>query len=184
MSKKQFNLFFSWQSEDTKSRNTIEVALQNAVEELSDQGIQLIIDHSTLGESGMPTIDQTILRKIDACDIFLADITPMSINYSQTLGNGQTITKEVPNPNVLLELGYAMSALGVGYVIVVAHQGKWNPANMPFDINHHRIYTFNSSNCYLTSSILQVIEYIKKNGSHRHLDEPYFINLIKICGKI
>ena len=45
---------------------------------LDDRGIRLEIDHSTLGESGMPSIDQTILRKIDACDIFLADVTPVA----------------------------------------------------------------------------------------------------------
>lgn len=148
------------------------------MEELSYNGINLEIDLSTLGESGMPSIDQTILRKIDACDIFLADITPIH-NYRQTLNNGQQVTKEIPNPNVLLELGYAMSALGVGYVIVAAHQGTWIPANLPFDINHHTIYSFTSSNCNLTSHIHEVVEYIKKNGRHRHLDTPYLINWIE-----
>ena len=126
----------------------------------------------------MPSIDQTILRKIDACDIFLADVTPV-INYQKMSGNGMQVRKEVPNPNVLLELGYAMSALGVGYVIVVAHQGIWIPENMPFDINHRAIYSFTSSNCDLTSRILDVIEYIKRNGRHRHLDKSYLINWIE-----
>ena len=178
MSRKQYKLFFSWQSEDTKSRKLLDTALQNAIEALSDKGIILEIDHSTLGESGIPSIDQTILRKIDSCDIFLADITPVC-NYQQILGNGSQVTKEVPNPNVLLELGYAMSALGVGYVIVTAHQGKWIPANMPFDINHRTIYSFTSSDCNLTSRILDVVDYIKKNGPHRHLDKPYLINWIE-----
>lgn len=163
---RQYKLFFSWQSEDKKSRKTLDVALQNAVEALNDRGIRLEIDHSTLGESGMPSIDQTILRKIDACDIFLADVTPVT-TYQKSSGNGMQVSKDVPNPNVLLELGYAMSALGVGYVIVAAHQGNWIPENMPFDINHRAIYSFTSSNCDLTSRILEVIEYIKKYGRHR-----------------
>lgn len=175
MSKNQYKLFFSWQSEDTKSRKVLEKSLQDTIKTLGNKGIVLEIDHSTLGESGLPSIDQTILRKIDSCDIFLADITPVC-NYKVTLGNGTQVTKEVPNPNVLLELGYAMSALGVGYVIVAAHQGTWIPANMPFDINHRTIYSFSSSNCTLTSRILDVISYIKKNGRHRHLDKPYLIN--------
>ena len=159
---RQYKLFFSWQSEDKKSRKTLDVALQNAVEALNDRGIRLEIDHSTLGESGMPSIDQTILRKIDACDIFLADVTPVT-TYQKSSGNGMQVSKDVPNPNVLLELGYAMSALGVGYVIVAAHQGNWIPENMPFDINHRAIYSFTSSNCDLTSRILEVIEYIGLN---------------------
>lgn len=174
----QYKIFFSWQSEDTKSKNTLDKALQNAVDALNDTGIRLEVDHSTIGESGMPSIDQTILRKIDACDIFLADITP-TCNYQQILGNGRKVTKEVPNPNVLLELGYAMSALCVEYVIVAAHQGMWIPANMPFDINHRTIYSFTSSDCDLTSRILGVIEYIKKNGRHRHLDKSYLSNWIE-----
>mgnify|MGYP002858761957 CR=1 FL=1 len=177
--KKQYTLFYSWQSEDSKGRKLLEAALQKSVETLKDdEGIELTVDHSTLGESGMPSIDQTILRKIDACDIFLADITPVC-NYQHTLGNGQTVTKEVPNPNVLVELGYAMSALGVGYVITVAHQGTWVPNNLPFDINHRSIYTFSSSSCDLTSQILEVIAFIKKNGSHRHLDKPYPVYLFE-----
>lgn len=171
---RSYKLFFSWQSEDVKSKSVLEAALNVAVESLETKGVKLVIDYSTLGESGMPSIDQTILRKIDSCDIFLADITPVC-NYKHKLGNGQEVTKEVPNPNVLVELGYAMSALGVGYVITAAHQGAWVPGNLPFDINHRSIYSFNSTNCNLTYLISEVIEYIGKNGRHRHLDKPYWI---------
>ncbi len=45
---RQYKLFFSWQSEDKKSRKTLDVALQNAVDALDDRGIRLGIDHSTL----------------------------------------------------------------------------------------------------------------------------------------
>ena len=136
-----YRVFYSWQSEDNKSRKALELALDSSIDTLKQKGIDLEIDHSTLGESGTPSIDQTILRKIDACDIFLADITPVC-KYNQTLGNGVLVTKEVPNPNVLLEMGYAMSALGVGYVIATAHQGKWIPRDLPFDINHDTITPF------------------------------------------
>ena len=179
MKAKTYRLFFSWQSEDTKSQKILEDALQRAVDEIKDKyGLIVEIDYSTLGESGMPSINQTILRKIDACDMFLADVTPVC-NYQQKVGNGLTVNKETPNPNVLLELGYAMSALGVGYVIVAAHQGKWLPKDLPFDINHHSIYCFKSSSCELTSLILEVIYYITRNGRHRHLDKPYLVNLIE-----
>ena len=35
---RQCKLFFSWQSEDKKSRKTLDVALQNAVDALNDRG--------------------------------------------------------------------------------------------------------------------------------------------------
>jgi len=52
----------------------------------------------------MPSIDQAILRKIDACDIFLADVTPMT-TYQKSSGNGMQASRDVHNLNILLELG-------------------------------------------------------------------------------
>lgn len=175
---KKYTLFFSWQSDEKKSRQILERALLTACDELEEkEEIKVEVDYSTLGESGMPSIDQTILRKIDNCDLFLADITPVC-KYDQQQGNGQVVTKEVPNPNVLIELGYAMSALGVDYVIPVAHNGTWLTQNLPFDINHHSLYTFDSNNCNLSERIFAVINFIKKNGGHRHQDKPFLINWI------
>jgi|GEM_PF-1771374 len=172
---KEYTLFFSWQSDEKKSRQILEQALSTACKELAEkEGIILKVDHSTLGETGMKSIDQTILRKIDNCDLFMADITPVC-NYTASTGNGQRVTKEVPNSNVLVELGYAMSALGVDYVIPVAHKGKWVPQNLPFDINHRTLYTFDSSKCDLAELIPPYIEYICKHGGHRHQDKPYMV---------
>lgn len=178
---KSYTIFYSWQSDSKdKSRNHIQKALSIAQKTLIENyGIQIKIDQSTLGESGMPSIDQTILRKIDNCDIFLCDLTPV-VSYEKQEGNGITVKKEVPNPNVLLELGYAMSAVGVNYIIPVAHQGTWLPANMPFDINHHSLYCFTKDSCDLVSRILDVVNYIKKNGSHRHLDEPFWYHKMSV----
>lgn len=172
---KKYSLFFSWQSDEKKSRRILDSALLVAKEELEkNEGILLEIDHSTLGETGMQYIDQVILRKIDNCDLFLADVTPIC-NYAQQTGNGQEVIKEVPNSNVLIELGYAMSALGVDYVIPVAHKGKWIPQNLPFDINHRTLYSFDSTNCNLAELILPYINYIRDHGGHRHLDKPYYV---------
>lgn len=153
---KIYTIFYSWQSDTKdKSRKIIEEALSEAKTSLlENRGITIEIDHSTLGECGMPSIDQAILRKIDNCDIFLCDLTPV-VKYEKEEGNGNTINKQVPNPNVLIELGYAMSAVGVNYIIPVAHQGKWSPNELPFDINHHAVCCFTANNCNLTEAILK-----------------------------
>lgn len=166
--KKEFKIFFSWQSDTQKNeKHIIESALESAKNELlSSYGYEVVIDHSTLGESGMPAIDYTIMQKIDACDVFICDLTPI-IAFDKSLGNGNSQKKEIPNPNVLLELGFAMSAVGDRYIIPVAHQGKWNANDLPFDINHKRVFAFNSSDCNLTQPILEVIKEIRKNGKHR-----------------
>ena len=180
-----YTIFYSWQSDSKdKSSKIIEKALFEAKNSLlENKEISIEVDHSTLGECGMPSIDQTILRKIDNCDIFLCDLTPV-VKYEKTEGNGNTIIKQVPNPNVLIELGYAMSAVGVNYIIPVAHQGKWSPNELPFDINHHAVYSFTEKNCNLAEVIFKVVLFIKRNGGHRHLDKPYWLhNLSVICAK-
>ena len=93
----------------------------------------------------------------------MADITPVC-QYDQETGNGQKVKKEVPNSNVLIELGYAMSALGVDYVIPVAHKGKWVPQNLPFDINHRTLFTFDSKNSNLAEH--EYIENWKKEKNN------------------
>lgn len=173
---KEFTLFFSWQSDDNKTKRIISDAITKAVNDIRVYHKYTIkVEESTSNVPGAPQIVSTILDKIDSCDIFLADITPVC-SYPKLLGNGQISTKQVPNPNVLMELGYAMSAVGMHYTICVAHQGEWNPNDLPFDINHNRVYPFTSSNCDLSDKILDVVEYIKKNGRHRHKAAPYFIH--------
>lgn len=139
---KEFKLFFSWQSDDNKTKKILSDAIKKAVKDIRVyHNYNITIEESTSNTSGSPQIVQTILDKIDSCDIFLADITPVC-NYSKQLGNNQSITKQVPNPNVLMELGYALSAVGMYYTICAAHQGEWNSNDLPFDINHNRIYAF------------------------------------------
>ena len=173
---KEFKLFFSWQSDDNNTKKIISEALTNAVQTIRVyHNYSITIEESTSNTPGSPQIVQTILDKIDSCDIFLADITPVC-SYDKPLGNGLVDIKQVPNPNVLMELGYAMSAVGMNYTICVAHQGSWNSNDLPFDINHNRIYSFTSSNCDLSKSILEVIGYINKHGRHRHKAIPYLIH--------
>lgn len=177
---KELKLFFSWQSDNNKTKKIISDAINKAVHNIKvHHGYSIVIEESTSNVPGTPQIVSTILDKIDSCDIFLADVTPVC-SYSKAQGNGQTNNKQVPNPNVLMELGYAMSAVGMDYSICVAHQGQWNPNELPFDINHNRIYQFTSSNCDLYDSILQVINHIKKHGRHRHKTTPYLIHRFKL----
>lgn len=180
--KKTYTIFYSWQSDTRgREREIIEHALNVAAQSLErDHGYKIEIDNSTLGEPGMPNITQTIMRKIDSCDIFICDMTPVA-KLEKVDGNGQRVTKQLPNSNVLLELGYAMSAVGINYIIPLAHQGTWQASEMPFDINHNKIILFTKDNCDLTESINNIVEYIKSNGKHRQMDEPYWVCMAKQC---
>lgn len=97
--------------------------------DLSTANLRVTLDEATRGEPGSPDIPSTILAKIDAADIFVCDVTPI---------NGTPIPK-LPNPNVVFELGYAVSRLGWGRVIMLFNEnfGKF-PDDMPFDFDRHR----------------------------------------------
>jgi len=77
-------IFYSWQSDlpNNTNRGFIQDALEKAVKELKkDETIEpavradLIIDHDTAGVPGSPDISATILAKIDAADVFVADLS-------------------------------------------------------------------------------------------------------------
>ena len=88
MRKHRYKIFYSWQSDTpSKERKLIDSALKNVCERiLRERGIKLVLDESTLGESGMPSITETVLRKIDDSEIFLCDLTPV-IEFSKKQDN-------------------------------------------------------------------------------------------------
>lgn len=127
-----FTLFYSWQSDRLSDlcRNFIAEALKLAAEKIREsRPIIVVIDADTQGVSGTPPISETILKKIDACDAFLADLTLVAATP-----NG----KASPNPNVLIEYGYALKAKGSGHLILAMNTAFGGPAALPFDLRHLR----------------------------------------------
>jgi len=141
---KDIVVFYSWQSilPDEANRNVIRCALRDASSrienDLSDQKICIVLDEATRGESGSPNIPATILDKITEADVFICDIT--TVNQEST-----AIERKMPNPNVVFELGYAVSQIGWNRVILLfnKHFGTF-PDEMPFDFDRHRAspYTY------------------------------------------
>ena len=136
---KELIIFYSWQSDLPQITN--QKAIRNAlrfasslIEETSD--IRIVVDEATRGESGSPNIPVTILQKISICDIFVCDLTTINPEASE-------FNKKTPNPNVLFELGYAVSTLGWGRVIMLfnKHFGVF-PDDLPFDVDRHRASSF------------------------------------------
>lgn len=129
------NIFYSWQSwKDTRNnRYFIEEAIKKAIKQLKreDQLDQreFEFDQATSGMTGSPDIADVVFRKIRESDLFVGDITPVAG------GDGH----KVPNPNVLIELGYAASELGWERVICVANTAYGRVEELPFDIRQHRI---------------------------------------------
>lgn len=157
----KLKLFFSWQSDTKDNHKKIGQSLMKACDVIRTEGVyDIIYDESTWNRSGSPVIDSTVIEKAKNCDIFVADLTPI-----ETSG-----TKDLPNPNVMYELGVAKSNLTDDSILML-FTGNINAARMPFDINHHRLSKFSNT---------RIIEYIKlmaenavKNPRHHSLfDEP------------
>lgn len=129
------SIFYSWQSDLPKetNQNGIRQCLRSALNlvEESFEDYRLEIDEATRNTTGSPNIPQTIFNKISQCEIFICDI---SIINSKT-----NDLKKTPNPNVLIELGYAIATVGWDRIIMLFNFESGNfPADLPFDIDRHR----------------------------------------------
>jgi len=95
--------------------------------------IEPAIDRDTLNSQGTPEIISTIFNKIDACSIFVCDI---SIINSKQEG------RKTPNPNVLVELGYAAKTLGWEKIICLYNLEFGTYEDLPFNIKQRRPLTY------------------------------------------
>ncbi|MGB3073437.1 MAG: hypothetical protein WBB68_04235 [Candidatus Moraniibacteriota bacterium] len=135
-------VFYSWQSQlpNSTNRSFILDALSTAASEIiADDtiGIEPVIDRDTLGVAGAPDIASTIFAKISAADIFVADISIIL----RSADGGAT-----PNPNVLIELGYAINALGHERLVLVFNEAFGTIAELPFDLRTRRLLPYKVAN--------------------------------------
>ena len=126
-------LFYSWQSDHSKTRNYIEGALKKALSNIStDINVEDAprLDKDTQGEVGAVSITATIKRKIVQSKIFLADIS--------LIDKGVT-GKKLSNQNVMFELGYAYGKKGESAIMLVANADLGDAKELPFDIAQNRV---------------------------------------------
>lgn len=174
--KNKFYIFFSWQSDVPGNRSYIDKKIKAAITEIKKmpemKGIEIDYDHSTQNRAGSPDIVETIHEKINNCDVFIADITPITaINTGEN--NGE---KLIPNPNVMTEAGFALRAIGNNRIILLMRSDKGNIDDLPFDIRHRRVTLFpndvkEKSRFSLTSMTLAAIEYSRSYKADEHQDK-------------
>jgi hypothetical protein len=89
---------------------------------------ELVLDRDTQNVPGSPPIFQTILDKIDNASVFVADLT-----FCGTRNDGN---RKTPNPNVLIEYGYALRCVGYGQIIAVMNSAYGEPSreSLPFNL--------------------------------------------------
>lgn len=128
-----FKVFYSWQSDlpSNKTRQFIRDSIDDAIMFAQEsEAIDAERDEATAGTTGSPNIVTTLFSKIDECDFFIADI---SLCYAEN----KEQKKKSPNPNVMMELGYAVKTLGWERVLCICNKDFGE--DYPFDIEHNRI---------------------------------------------
>ncbi|HVT11805.1 MAG TPA: hypothetical protein VHE55_06030 [Fimbriimonadaceae bacterium] len=135
-----YKVFYSWQSDlpNRTNRGLVSEALEAAalaVRKDETIEIQPAIDRDTLGEAGSPEIASTIFKKIEAAQAVVADVSIIN----------QGAGRPAPNPNVLLELGYAARHLGWERLVMVFNLAFGRMEDLPFDLRTRRVISYTSS---------------------------------------
>lgn len=141
----KFVVFYSWQSDlaGRANRSLIEDALEAAAKNLrADESLEVqpVMDRDTAGIAGAPDIAATIFEKIDKANAFVADVSFITSRTSK-----RQRLRPCPNPNVLLELGYALHRHGWDRVLLVFNEHYGSIADLPFDLRGRRVLAYRSS---------------------------------------
>lgn len=144
-------VFWAWQSDHPGriSRFVIREALKQAIEHLKDtpdidepdeeaRRRDLHLDHDTEGNTGSPSVGDTILQKIAASTVVVCDVTPVGSAPPIQTSEGEKPGRPLMNPNVAIELGYAMGKLSDSAVIGVMNLAFGSTESLPFDIKHKK----------------------------------------------
>lgn len=162
-------IFYSWQSDllGKYNRNFISDCLQKAIKNLNrseDFILELNLDRDTKGEPGTPDIVSTIFKKIAASSLFVCDISII---------NQESQLRKTPNPNVLLELGFAASVLGWENVICIYNTGFGKVEDLPFDLKFRRpiLYQYDDANQKDKDGLIKQLEEAIKNSNPENVEE-------------
>jgi hypothetical protein len=134
-------VFWSWQSDlETASHKTlIQKAINAAIDQIAleldvDPAERPEIDHDTKGTAGAGEIAKIIFDKIDSCAAFIADVTPVGKSDAG---------KWLPNPNVMVETGWALKSRTHERVILILNLASGcKIEDLPFDLRSRRCMTY------------------------------------------
>jgi len=133
-------VFYSWQSDlpNATNRGLIQSALEMAAEAIAGDdtlAVEPVIDRDTEGVPGSPDIASTIFGKIDAADIVVADVSIISDSAAK---------RHAPNPNVMIEVGYAFKTLSFERIVLVFNSAFGKIENLPFDLRMRRLVIYSA----------------------------------------
>ncbi|WFU04495.1 hypothetical protein QA648_27320 (plasmid) [Rhizobium sp. CB3171] len=138
-------VFWSWQSDTPgkTGRHFVRQALEDAVarlntpkniEEPLEREVEL--DHDRKNVPGSPDLAALIFGKIESSDVVVADVTPVVTIERTPTKEDKRSEKGIMNPNVAVELGYALRALKSEDVLMVLNVHYGDRHSLPFDLTH------------------------------------------------
>jgi hypothetical protein len=144
-------VFWAWQSDHPGriSRYAVREALKRAIEHLKEEveideppeearRRDIHLDHDTEGLTGMPSIAAAIFKKISESTVVVCDMTPVGATPTIEGNEGDKPGRPLMNPNVAIELGYALGTIGDANVLGVLNVAFGSAASLPFDIIHKK----------------------------------------------
>ncbi|MDP2384817.1 MAG: hypothetical protein Q8M29_00465 [Bacteroidota bacterium] len=171
-----YTIFYSWQAilPNRTNRDFIEKSIVKSIKSLKKEDeffVELSLDRDIQNVDGTPDIANTLFEKIRDSDLFIADVSII---------NRDTEGRKTPNPNVLIELGYAASCLGWENIICVFNTAYGRVEELPFDIRSRSVITYsaNESDSDLQpekNAISTKLKEVIKNFNHDRLKELRFL---------
>ena len=127
-------VFYAWQSDlpNRTNRTFIANCLGAAIENVNanrSPGEQLVLDKDTQDVSGMPVVSEVIFSKIANCAVFVGDTSFITTPQ---------FARQSPNPNVLIELGFALASIGDRRIIGLFNDASGDAHDLPFDLRNRR----------------------------------------------
>jgi hypothetical protein len=175
-------VFFSWQADRAplNGRDLVEQALERAVARISEDTTvekavrDVAVDRDTKGLPGSPPIVDSIFHKIDKAAVFVPDLT-----FVGKRADG----RPTPNPNVMIEYGWALKSLTHSRIVPVMNTafGKPTAASMPFDMRHLLYPTVYSGSDTLSRDREYVVEQLALELEQKIrvvLESPEFKNTL------
>lgn len=153
------NIFYSWQSDlpNNTNRGFIGECIEGAIKKLNKSEqyqVEFCIDRDTMNERGTPNIANSIFNKIEKSILFVADVSIINADYEK---------RKSPNPNVLIELGYAAKVLGWEKIICIFNKDYGEFEDLPFDIRFRRPLCYSLKDTDKSKVKEMMIEAIKSN---------------------
>jgi hypothetical protein len=143
-------IFWAWQS-DLKgkiSRHFVKDCLELAIAKLNetpeiseaprDFDGTIERDHDRKDVAGASDLANEILDKIRNAKVFVGDVTPVARTEPLKDKDGKETkpSKAVMNPNVAIELGYALKHLGTKKLLFILNEHYGRREDLPFDLAH------------------------------------------------